>query len=127
MRNLVAIAMVVFFSAFANQGQAQSLKNTAWKFYVEALHDTLVMHYGGSDTSFCSTVVGETVVRSVYKIDKDTIKVTDFDGQYYCPNGEGVYKFAVDGDNLSFTLVNDPCPNRAEALVNVKFKKTAAK
>ncbi|MBS1664452.1 MAG: hypothetical protein JST68_25630 [Bacteroidetes bacterium] len=122
MRTLTVLAAVLFFSAAANQLQAQSLKNTAWKFYLEPLHDTLTMHIG-SDSSFCTTSTGDVVVRSVCKTENDTIKIMDFDGQYNCQNGEGIYKFAVAGDMLSFTLVNDPCPNRADALVGVKFFK----
>ncbi|HEY6899113.1 MAG TPA: hypothetical protein VI233_00660, partial [Puia sp.] len=60
MRNLIILAFALCFSAFANQSQAQSLKNTAWKFYVEPLHDTLTMHIG-NDSSFCTTSTGDVV------------------------------------------------------------------
>ena len=126
MYKLVAVVFVVLLSAGASRLQAQSLKNTAWKFYVEPLHDTLTMHIG-SDTSYCSSSSGEMVVQSLYKVAKDTIKLRDIGGEYNCPDGEGIYRYTVEGDLLKFFLITDPCPNRSSALVDVKFKKTAAK
>jgi hypothetical protein len=126
MRKLATLVFVFFLLAAASGLHAQSLKNTAWKFYVEPLHDTLVFHVG-ADSSFTTTSSGEVVIRSLCRVEKDTIKITDFEGQYYCPDGMGVYKYAVDGDILSFFLVNDPCSNRAEVLNGVKCKKAASK
>jgi hypothetical protein len=102
------------------------LKNTAWKFYVDALHDTLTMHIG-VDTSFSSSSSGDIIVRSTYKTVGDTIKIKDVDGQYPCMDGEGVYRYVVDGDTLTFLLVADPCYNRSGALVDNKFKRAAGK
>ena len=126
MRNLVAIAAVVFFSVFANRADAQSLKNTAWKFYVDQLHDTLVFHIG-ADSSFTTTSTGETVIRSFCKVEKDTLKIKDIDGQYYCPDGEGVYRWTVEGDVLSLFMVTDPCNDRAGVLNGIKCIKKEGK
>ena len=91
------------------------------------MHDTLTMHFG-VDTSFCTSSTGDIVVRSTYKTVADTVKMKDVDGQYPCMDGEGVYKFVVDGDVLTFLLVADPCMNRSGALVDTKFKRaTVAK
>ncbi len=57
MYKVVAVVFVVLLSAGASRVQAQStvsLKNTAWKFYVEGLHDSLTFHFG-TDTSFSTT------------------------------------------------------------------------
>jgi hypothetical protein len=127
MRQLTAVLFVFVLSAGANSLRAQSsLKNTAWKFYVDALHDTLTMHIG-VDTSFSTSSTGDLIVRSTYKTVGDTIKIKDVDGQYPCMDGEGVYRYVVDGDSLTFVLVVDPCSNRSGALVDTKFKKTVAK
>lgn len=123
MRQLVVAIVVLFLSAGANRLQAQSLTNTAWKFYVEPLHDTLTMHIG-ADTSWSTSSSGETIVRSLWKQVKDTIKITDVDGMYPCTSGEGVYRVSVEGDYLSFFMVTDPCDQRSNALNGVKFLKT---
>jgi hypothetical protein len=126
MYKVAAIFFFVFIMAAMNRLQAQqpNLKGTAWKFYVDGLHDTLTMHIGLADSSFTTTSSGDVVVRSIYKVQNDTLKIRDFGGEYYCPDGEGVYRFAVEGDYMSFFLVSDPCNNRSEALNGIKFKKT---
>jgi hypothetical protein len=127
MRHLTAVLFVFVLSAGTNTLRAQSsLKNTAWKFYVDALHDTLVMHIG-VDTNTTTSSTGDLVVRSTYKTVGDTIKIKDVDGQYPCMDGEGVYKYVVDGDILTFVLVTDPCTNRSGALADTKFMRTTAK
>jgi len=127
MRYPAAVLLVFALCAGSTAVRAQSsLKNTAWKFYVDALHDTLTMHIG-VDTSFSSSSSGDVIVRSTYKTVGDTIKIKDVDGQYPCMDGEGVYKYVVDGDTLTFLLVADPCYNRSGALVDTKFKRTAVK
>jgi hypothetical protein len=127
MRHLTAVLFVFVLSAGTNTLRAQSsLKNTAWKFYVDALHDTLVMHFA-VDTSTVSSSTGDLVVRSTYKTVGDTVKIKDVDGQYPCMDGEGVYKYVVDGDTLTFVLATDPCSNRSGALVETKFMRTTVK
>jgi hypothetical protein len=64
------------------------------------------------------------VIKSVYKLKNDTLRIKDYDGQYYCPDGEGVYRISIEGDFMSFFLVSDPCTNRSDALNGMKFRKT---
>jgi len=123
MRPIAIAILVLFFSAGVNRLQAQSLANTAWKFYVEPLHDTLTMHIV-ADTSFSTSSSGEMIVRSLWKQVKDTVKINDLDGMYPCTAGEGVYRVNIEGDYLSFFMVTDPCNQRADALNGVKFLRT---
>jgi len=122
MRLFAITIVVLFLSAGANPLRAQSLANTAWKFYVEPLHDTLTMHIG-ADTSFSTSSSGEMIVRSLWRQVKDTVKINDLDGMYPCTAGEGVYRVSIEGDFLNFIMVTDPCNQRADALNGVKFKK----
>jgi hypothetical protein len=127
MRHLpVALLFFALCGGSATVRAQTSLKNTAWKFYVDALHDTLTMHIG-VDTSFTTASSGDIIVRSSYKTVGDTIKIKDVDGQYPCMDGEGVYRYVVDGDTMTFLLVADPCYNRSGALVDTKFKRTLSK
>jgi hypothetical protein len=122
MPKLTTFLLAFFLCIGAGRLQAQNMQNTAWKFYVDALNDTLTMHIG-ADTSRVTSSSGELIVRSIYQFNKDTIKMKDIDGQYPCPDGVGVYQFKIDGDIMTFTLVNDPCDNRSNSLRGVKFKK----
>lgn len=124
MYKLAAIFFFVFVVAGTSRLQAQpTLKGTAWKFYVDGLHDTLTMHIT-ADTSYTTTSAGEVVVRSVSKLQNDTLRIRDVGGEYYCPDGEGVYRITIEGDFMSFFLISDPCTNRSDALNGIKFRKT---
>jgi hypothetical protein len=127
MYKLAAIFFFVFIMAGASRLQAQaipSLKGTAWKFYVDALHDSLTMHIGVADTGYTTTSAGEVVIRYLSKLQKDTLRILDIGGEYYCPDGEGVYRISVEGDYMSFFLISDPCTNRGDALNGIKARKT---
>ena len=99
---------------------AQSLKGTSWKLYIDELHDTLTFHIK-ADTSFVTDGSGETVVRSICKINKDSVTLKDIDGKYACPDQAGVYTYAFIADTLTMTLVNDPCDNRANSLNGARW------
>jgi hypothetical protein len=122
MRKTTLVLLFFFLCTGVSRLSAQSLQNTAWKFYVESLHDTLTMHIG-VDTSFSTSSSGELIVRSHYQVVKDTIKIKDVDGEYPCMDGEGVYRYTMDGDYMTFHLVSDPCGNRSDALRDVRFLK----
>lgn len=109
-------------SGLQAQSLSNSLKGTKWKFYVESLRDTLTMHIG-VDTSFTLSSSGDLIVKSVSSMRNDTLRIRDFSGEYYCPDGEGVYKVSLEGDYLTFFLITDPCRNRGEVLSGMKFRK----
>lgn len=122
MRKTISVLLVCSLFAGVKRLEAQSLQHTNWKFYVEELHDTLTMHIG-VDTTYSTSSSGETVVRSLIKVNSDTVRLKDIDGQYPCLDGEGVYRYVIDGDRMSFIQVSDPCDGRSNALRDVKFLK----
>ena len=121
MRKLALLTVVILMAA-ATGLHAQSLQNTAWKVYLDPLHDTITLHIL-KDSSFVTGSDGEVLVRSVCKVAKDTISMRDYEGKYYCPDGEGVYKVQVSGDALSFFLVADPCEGRNSSIHGTKWIK----
>ena len=114
------ILFLFFLLAGAAGVKAQSLKGTSWKTYIDELHDTLTWHIG-ADTCFTSDGSGETVVRALCKISKDTISMQDIEGKYACPDGAGVYTYVFLADGLTLTLVKDPCDNRSNAINGLKW------
>lgn len=113
---LIAFALI----AGAFHGNAQSLTNTAWKTYISSLNDSITIHIG-SDTSFVTMGTGDVVVRSVCHVNKDTLTLLDFDGQYMCTTGTGTYQFTVKEDKLTMKMVTDPCTDRAGAIDGVAW------
>ncbi len=52
-------------------------------------------------------------IKGSYIANGDELTVWDTDGQNTCPSEQkGVYRFALDGDQVSFTKVKDDCPQR---------------
>lgn len=99
---------------------AQELKGTSWKLYIDEIHDTLTWHIG-ADTCFVKDGTGEIVVRSICKINKDTITMKDIDGKYACQDQAGIYTYMFIADTLTMNLVNDPCDNRANSLNGARW------
>ena len=126
MKHLLFLLLSVTAAAVGSRAEAQSLVNTNWKAYVaEPIYDTIVWHIR-TDSSFVTITNGTVVVRSTITVVKDTLSVSDFDGQYSCPNTTGKYRFSLEGDMLHFTLVEDPCEGRAAAITTGKWKKVPA-
>jgi hypothetical protein len=126
MKHLFLTLTVFLLVAGLSRTNAQSLINTNWKTYIGGeVNDTLVLHIK-TDSSFVTNSMGTVVVRSVCKISGDTLSLTDYDGEYACPSVTGRYKVAQPGEMLVFTLVDDPCDGRANALPNTKWKKAPA-
>ena len=108
------------------QSQTPSLKNTNWKLFVPELNDTITLHIK-TDSSFVTGATGDAVVRSVFKMSADTIFLTDYDGQYACPNATGKYKVSVsdDASSMTLTLIDDPCDGRANSINKAKWLRGA--
>ena len=119
MRKLTLLTVVILMTTMTGL-KAQSLQNTSWKSYFDALHDTLTLHIG-KDSSFVSLSSGEVVVRSLFKAQKDTLTMSDYEGMYACPGDAGIYKVDQTGGTLNFTLVNDPCAGRSNSLPGSKW------
>jgi hypothetical protein len=125
MRKLALITVVILMVAATGlkaQSKDQSLQNTSWKTYFDALHDTLTLHIG-KDSSFVTDGGGEVVVRSLFKAVKDTLSMKDYEGRYACPGDEGIYKVDQNGGTLNFFLVSDPCEGRNSSLSGTKWIK----
>lgn len=114
------ILFLSFLLACTAGVKAQSLKGTSWKVYIDEIHDTLTWHIG-ADTCFTTDGNGETVVRALCKISKDTIAMKDIEGKYACADGTGVYTYLFQADGLTLTMVNDPCDNRSNAINGLKW------
>jgi hypothetical protein len=123
MRKLVVLTVVLLVAAVTN-GKAQNLnlQNTSWKMYFDQLHDTLTMHLG-KDSSFVTDSGGEVVVKSTFKVAKDTLDIRDYEGRYQCPGDEGIYKVTIVDGALNFTLISDPCEGRNGSLSGSKWIK----
>lgn len=109
------------------QSDTPSLRNTNWKVFIQELNDTITIHIK-TDSSFVTTTTGETVVRSTCRLSADTLFLTDYDGQYACPNVTGKYKISLsdDANSMTLTLIDDPCDGRAGTINKLKWTRAAS-
>lgn len=127
-KNLLLTALVAgSLLSTSAQTQSPSLKNTNWKLFIPDLNDSITLHIK-TDSSFVTGSNGDAVVRSVCKISADTLFLTDYDGQYACPNATGKYKISFNDDAtaMTLTLIDDPCDGRANAINKAKWIRAAA-
>ena len=75
----------------------------SWKMQVEMKSDNTYAVDFNAD--------GTTEIEGSYNIDGDQVTVQDVKGSD-C-NGKGVYKFTVEGDQLTMITVKDECPGRS--------------
>ncbi len=57
-------------------------------------------------------------VTGTYKISGDKIELTDQDGEFMCQESSGKYVWKLDRDSLIFSVVDDACDGRKEALTS---------
>ena len=122
MRKFIMLLVVFSFGA-ALHVHAQSLTNSNWKGYFgDPLNDSLTWHMK-TDSSYVTMSSGQMIVSSKITVSKDTLTISDVDGQHACPGMDGVYKYAIIDNVLTFTLVSDPCEGR-NAITTIKWMKT---
>lgn len=128
MKKIILSVGLFLLASAAFHLQAQSIDNKNWKAYMaEPFNDTLTLHIK-SDSSFVTTSSGELLVQSSVKITGDLLTITDYSTtQYSCPDATGKYKINVskDGNSVTFTLIEDPCEGRAQALNGLKWVKAS--
>lgn len=81
-------------------------------FTMTITKDSYAFDYGSDGTDDSS---------GAYTSYGDQVTVWDLAGKDICPSDQkGVYKFAFDGDTVTFTKVKDDCPGRGDAPLVVK-------
>jgi hypothetical protein len=121
MKKISLSAALIIMTGFISL-HAQSIYHTAWKTYFgDPINDTISLHFD-QDTSFVLGSKGDVFVRSHFKVSKDTVTISDYDGQYQCPGMDGEYTFTITLNELNFALVSDPCQGR-NAIASTKWIK----
>ena len=60
-----------------------------------------------------ATLDGEVIVVAAYKVSEDVFEVVDVEGPYaFLKGGIGRYKWSLNGETLSFSLIEDNNPGR---------------
>jgi len=123
MKKILLIGGIVFFTSLISDLHAQSINNKNWKAYLDApINDTVTFHIQ-SDSSFVTNSSGEVVIRVHCMITGDTLTIVNQDGeQHGCADQKGRYKIDLKDDSLIFTVIDDACEGRSQALQGAKWK-----
>lgn len=110
------LRLIVFLAILnANCIIGQSLNNTIWMIYNNS---GILKNFAEfkNDSIFFRTNITPYVAGSLYSVSANTISIFDLFGKCF-PN-TGKYTFYIKNDTLKFTLLDDPCVLRKDALVN---------
>ncbi len=84
---------------------------------------TITFEKGGAFRVKHSSGAGVT---GTYKLSGDRIEFADQEGEFMCQDSDGKYTWKVDGDRLIFSVVDDPCDGRKQALTSKPLVKKKA-
>ncbi|HVS35920.1 MAG TPA: hypothetical protein VMS17_10095 [Gemmataceae bacterium] len=118
---LAAVAVVAFLGGPGRAADADALKGS-YSITDSGMKITLTFDGAGA---FTVKLKDDVAVEGTYKVDKDTVEITDKKGPAAITDkGPGKYKFAIDKDKktLTFTKVSDEAAGRATALTGMPWK-----
>ena len=126
---LIFLCFNVFIVSFTNaqDGKASktySIRNTAWKFYLqEPINDTTIWRFA-NDSSLIETKKGENLVYGLFSMAHDTLTFHDEGGLYHCPSFQiAQYKIVIKDDWLTLDLIDDDCIGRSAIINGAKLKR----
>lgn len=77
-----------------------------------------------ADMSFAVTYEGQVVVKGKYLVKDNQVVLHDKSGPKACVGVDpGTYEWSMEGDKLSFLLLDDPCPGRRMMLKDATYVK----
>lgn len=77
-----------------------------------------------ADMTFTVTYEGQIVVKGKYVVKDNQVVLHDKSGPKACVGMDpGTYEWSLDGDKLSFLILDDPCPGRRMMLKDATYVK----
>ncbi|WP_018612872.1 hypothetical protein [Segetibacter koreensis] len=121
MKKVMFFLLVSFVSVTVNA----QLKNTKWKGTIQADNKIdVIFNYRNDTLDVSNTADGSNIETMTYAIKDTVLTLQKIYGQSDCDGtGSGKYKFEINGDLLSISLLSDVCNDRSSALNNSKWVK----
>ena len=120
MRKILLTAAVIFI-AFSTKAQ---LANTKWKgtLNVENGMDA-VFNFHNDTLDVSSAESGEDIETMSYNTTDSVLTLIKLYGQSQCDTTAGKYKYAIEDNELTLSLISDECPDRSQAIGTMKLEK----
>jgi hypothetical protein len=114
----------VFLVSFTSFTVHAQLKNTKWKGTLKVEQPFEAVFDYRNDTLEVTNAQDNSSIETMnYTIEKNILSLKKISGQSDCDTTIGKYKFEINNDILTFTVVSDPCDDRTPVLDNSKWTK----
>jgi len=121
------VAGLVLLSLFCfSQQNTNALANTQWKGVANIPTPAEVIFKFNTD-DIDLMYMGNVIEKMKYSFtDQGSLKLMKIEGNSPCDqNEEGLYKYQIANDTLTFTIINDKCGEREAAFDGNGYKKVA--
>ncbi|MGN6802599.1 MAG: hypothetical protein ACTHJN_11900 [Ginsengibacter sp.] len=120
MRKILVTAAIIFV-ALSTKAQ---LANTKWKgtLNVENGLDA-VFNFHNDTLEVSSAESGEDLETMSYNTTDSVLTLVKLYGQSQCDTTAGKYKYAIENNELTLSVISDECPDRSQAIGTMKLEK----
>ncbi|HEU5053862.1 MAG TPA: hypothetical protein VFT78_12150 [Hanamia sp.] len=120
MRKILITAAIIFI-AFNTRAQ---LVNTKWKGTLNVENGLDAVFNFHNDTLVVSSAEsGEDLETMSYNTTDSVLTLIKLYGQSQCDTTSGKYKYAIENNELTLSLIADGCPDRSQAIGTMKLEK----
>jgi len=117
----ILITVFIIFIAFATNAQ---LSNTKWKGTLNVEGGMDVIFYFNNDTlDVLNAESGESLETMKYTTRDSVLTLVKLFGQSQCDSTPGNYKYVIENNQLTLSLISDECPDRSGAIGTMKLEK----
>jgi len=112
--------LFVFAVAFIHTSVSAQLENSRWKTTLQISNDAVnaIIDFR-KDSILLYTVADSTMIETMtYSNNDSSFTLVRIDGQSECDNAPGKYKYAIRGDSLFMSLLDDACYDRSSVIEN---------
>ena len=95
---------------------AQDISGSIWTGIHEASRDTIIIEFATNDTIYLEDSILHDVPVATYEMVAGQLNFTDLGENSLCDMIPATYSIRIDGEQLEFVPVNDPCENRLAVL-----------
>lgn len=126
MKTIIKIFLLAAFSVLLNCKEAKDVNpidNTAWAGVANIpTAQNIILEFTGEDINVL--LKDKMVEQMKYTVSNDTLHIEKTMGGSPCPvKSKGVYKYIIEGDELSIQYISDECNSRQYNMTVSNFKK----
>lgn len=117
----ILVTLLVTFAAFNVHAQ---LNNTKWKgtLNIEGGMD-VIFNFNNDTLDVYNAESGESLETMKYTSGDSVLTLVKLSGQSQCDSSQGNYKYVILNNEMTLSVISDPCYDRAGAIGTMKLEK----